>query len=162
MSNFTLTLGTGKSFIGAELAHAILQVTTQKILVVCYTNHALDQFLVQLMKKGERRIVRIGGRSNEEELEKFNFFNLRKQQRPDQDRKDKLHMYSLLNEQSELRSDMEDALKVLGAQEPAWDRVREILEEENPDALNQLEVPACEDGFQVVDREVAPSPSPQP
>ena len=31
--------GTGKSFVGAELASSILRSTTENLLVVCYTNH---------------------------------------------------------------------------------------------------------------------------
>ncbi|KAG2138479.1 P-loop containing nucleoside triphosphate hydrolase protein [Suillus clintonianus] len=58
--------GTGKSFIGALLAKAIHDHTDQKILVVCYTNHALDQFLEDLMKIGipDISMVRLGGRAN--------------------------------------------------------------------------------------------------
>ncbi|KAG1717605.1 P-loop containing nucleoside triphosphate hydrolase protein [Suillus lakei] len=58
--------GTGKSFIGALLAKAIHDHTKQKILVVCYTNHALDQFLEDLMKIGipDINMVRLGSRAN--------------------------------------------------------------------------------------------------
>ncbi|KAG1804050.1 P-loop containing nucleoside triphosphate hydrolase protein [Suillus subaureus] len=58
--------GTGKSFIGALLAKAIHDHTEQKILVVCYTNHALDQFLEDLMKIGipDINMVRLGSRAN--------------------------------------------------------------------------------------------------
>ncbi|KAG1746045.1 P-loop containing nucleoside triphosphate hydrolase protein [Suillus paluster] len=58
--------GTGKSFIGALLAKAIHDHTEQKILVVCYTNHALDQFLEDLMKIGipETNMIRLGSRAN--------------------------------------------------------------------------------------------------
>ncbi|KAG1880025.1 P-loop containing nucleoside triphosphate hydrolase protein [Suillus subluteus] len=58
--------GTGKSFIGALLAKAIHDHTEQKILVVCYTNHALDQFLEDLMKIGipDTSMVRLGSRAN--------------------------------------------------------------------------------------------------
>jgi len=31
--------GTGKSFIGAELASSLLRATDEKLLVLCYTNH---------------------------------------------------------------------------------------------------------------------------
>jgi len=58
-----LTLvGTGKSFIGALIAKAIYRFSSQKILVVCYTNHALDQFLEDLLKVGipGDSIVRLG------------------------------------------------------------------------------------------------------
>ncbi|KAF8523922.1 P-loop containing nucleoside triphosphate hydrolase protein [Hysterangium stoloniferum] len=57
--------GTGKSFIGALLAKALHKYTTQKILVVCFTNHALDQFLEDLMDIGipDSCMVRLGGKS---------------------------------------------------------------------------------------------------
>ncbi|KAJ7227185.1 P-loop containing nucleoside triphosphate hydrolase protein [Mycena pura] len=56
--------GTGKSFIGALLAKA-LHDSSRKILVVCYTNHALDQFLEDILDMGvpESSIVRLGGKS---------------------------------------------------------------------------------------------------
>jgi len=62
---FTIRLtlaGTGKSFIGALIAKAIYRFSSQKILVVCYTNHALDQFLEDLLKVGipADSIVRLG------------------------------------------------------------------------------------------------------
>jgi len=55
-------IGTGKSFIGALIAKAIYRFSSQKILVVCYTNHALDQFLEDLLKVGipGDSIVRLG------------------------------------------------------------------------------------------------------
>ncbi|KDQ11900.1 hypothetical protein BOTBODRAFT_189574 [Botryobasidium botryosum FD-172 SS1] len=57
--------GTGKSFIGALLAKAIHDSTKQTILVVCYTNHALDQFLEDLLDIGipEQSMIRLGGKS---------------------------------------------------------------------------------------------------
>ncbi|KAM6493100.1 hypothetical protein JOM56_011234 [Amanita muscaria] len=56
-------LGTGKSFIGALLAKTIHDHTSQSILVVCYTNRALDQFLEELIDIGipEDSIARLGG-----------------------------------------------------------------------------------------------------
>lgn len=57
--------GTGKSFIGALVARALHDSTTQKILVICFTNHALDQFLEDLMDIGIpiTAMVRLGGKS---------------------------------------------------------------------------------------------------
>ncbi|KAJ3930107.1 MAG: P-loop containing nucleoside triphosphate hydrolase protein [Lentinula lateritia] len=57
--------GTGKSFIGALLAKIIHDFSSKNILVVCYTNHALDQFLEDLLDIGipESHIVRLGGKS---------------------------------------------------------------------------------------------------
>ncbi|KAJ3329168.1 hypothetical protein HDU76_008487 [Blyttiomyces sp. JEL0837] len=55
--------GTGKSFCGALIAKIIYDNTRETILVTCYTNHALDSFLLDLVKIGVPKdaIVRIGG-----------------------------------------------------------------------------------------------------
>ena len=54
--------GTGKSFIGSLIAKAMHKFSSQTILVVCYTHHALDQFLEDLIDSGipEHDIVRLG------------------------------------------------------------------------------------------------------
>lgn len=57
-----LKIGTGKSFIGALIAKAIHNYTEQTILVVCYTNHALDDILTSFLDNGipESSMVRLG------------------------------------------------------------------------------------------------------
>lgn len=66
--------GTGKSYVGTKIVQGILKqrhLDIGPILCVCYTNHALDQFLEDLVKDGvsEHNIVRVGGRSKSEMLE---------------------------------------------------------------------------------------------
>lgn len=58
-------VGTGKSFIGALIAKSIFRFTRKSILVVCYTNHALDQFLEDLLDIGipADQMLRLGGKS---------------------------------------------------------------------------------------------------
>ncbi|KAI0309712.1 P-loop containing nucleoside triphosphate hydrolase protein, partial [Amylostereum chailletii] len=57
--------GTGKSFIGALIAKALHDSSAQTILVCCYTNHALDQFLEDLLDIGipPEHMVRLGGKA---------------------------------------------------------------------------------------------------
>lgn len=68
--------GTGKSFTGEVLVKVLLankaNARLGPILVVCYTNHALDQMLEHLYRAGIIRIIRIGSRSKSEVLEKLN------------------------------------------------------------------------------------------
>ncbi|KAL4804110.1 hypothetical protein BDV18DRAFT_166268 [Aspergillus unguis] len=52
--------GTGKSYVVAKLG---------PIVVICYTNHALDQFLKHLLDVGIQKMIRIGGRSQATELD---------------------------------------------------------------------------------------------
>lgn len=67
-----MPLEPGKTFIGGLIAQVILQNSDAKILCVCYTNHALDQFLEHMLDYGETRIVRIGGRSKSERVAPYN------------------------------------------------------------------------------------------
>ncbi|KAL2174062.1 uncharacterized protein P884DRAFT_280455 [Thermothelomyces heterothallicus CBS 202.75] len=65
--------GTGKSYVGVQLVRVLLdhkhEANLGPILVICYTNHALDQFLKHLLDVGVDKIIRIGGQSRAEELE---------------------------------------------------------------------------------------------
>ena len=77
--------GTGKTYIGLKIVEALLNNTHQlgmngPIVVVCYTNHALDQFLegileINAMKNRRIRkmitIQRIGSRSKSEKVEEY-------------------------------------------------------------------------------------------
>ncbi|RHZ73529.1 hypothetical protein Glove_230g154 [Diversispora epigaea] len=69
--------GTGKSYIGVGIMRVLLAPENRKatnigpILTICYTNHALDNFLEDLLKVGIENIVRIGSRSKSEIISKF-------------------------------------------------------------------------------------------
>uniref|UniRef100_A0A8B9I5F3 Zinc finger NFX1-type containing 1 n=1 Tax=Anser brachyrhynchus TaxID=132585 RepID=A0A8B9I5F3_9AVES len=78
--------GTGKTYVGLKIVQALLtnkhvwQTTVQNspILVVCYTNHALDQFLEGIYTFQKHGMVRVGGRSSSEVLKQFTLRELRK------------------------------------------------------------------------------------
>ncbi|GFS28358.1 NFX1-type zinc finger-containing protein 1 [Trichonephila inaurata madagascariensis] len=77
--------GTGKTYIGLRIAQLLLhnvkkwqsETNPSPILVICYTNHALDQFLEGLLHF-TKQIVRIGGRSKSEEVSQYQVNNLKK------------------------------------------------------------------------------------
>ena len=89
--------GTGKTFIGLKVAEVLLlnckvwnaassrvhdlgelgPPKQSPILVLCYTNHALDQFLEGIASFQDTDIVRVGSRSKNPAMEKFNLNNLR-------------------------------------------------------------------------------------
>ncbi|XP_064468066.1 NFX1-type zinc finger-containing protein 1-like [Ornithodoros turicata] len=74
--------GTGKTYIGLKIVEVLLRNInvwrrdSLPILVVCYTNHALDQFLEGILRT-TRHIVRIGGRCSSSSLAPFTLFNKR-------------------------------------------------------------------------------------
>ncbi|OTB00030.1 hypothetical protein M426DRAFT_15846 [Hypoxylon sp. CI-4A] len=59
--------GTGKSLVGALLAKILLDNTKEAMLVLAYTNHALDQFTEDLLDIGidSAQIVRLGSKSTD-------------------------------------------------------------------------------------------------
>ncbi|XP_030831842.1 NFX1-type zinc finger-containing protein 1-like [Strongylocentrotus purpuratus] len=87
--------GTGKTYIGLKIVHTLLENkriwkegqvlglagptcrANKPILLVCYTNHALDQFLEGVATYKSEGIVRVGGRSSSEALKRFNLNSLR-------------------------------------------------------------------------------------
>lgn len=47
------------------------------ILVVCYTNHALDQFLEGILEYHPEGIIRVGGRSQSEKIQELSLSKLK-------------------------------------------------------------------------------------
>lgn len=84
--------GTGKTFIGLKIVQLFLKNKDSwlglrgnhsPILIVCYTNHALDQFLEGILSLCELNpgdLVRVGGRSSSEnkELQKCSLFEVKR------------------------------------------------------------------------------------
>ena len=100
--------GTGKTFIGLKIVQALLKnrhiwnklqrrsdgligfrppcphTKQSPILVMCVTNHALDQFLEGIldMHEGEDlKLIRIGGQSKSEKLQQCRFYNAKRKLR---------------------------------------------------------------------------------
>ena len=88
--------GTGKTYIGKKIVEALLvnkrlwdPTNSSPVLVVCYTNHALDQFLEGIIEmldcdpsdpaNAAYKIIRIGSRCTNEVVNKFNIRCFRKQ-----------------------------------------------------------------------------------
>ena len=80
--------GTGKTYIGLKIVEALLQnrniwdpSRSSPILVMCYTNHALDQFLEGIIDTEcceIPNIIRVGGRCKNERVDAFNLKRTRK------------------------------------------------------------------------------------
>ncbi|XP_067656401.1 NFX1-type zinc finger-containing protein 1-like [Haliotis asinina] len=94
--------GTGKTYVGLKLVETLLSNiklwhrtisdkgmcehgASSPILLVCYTNHALDQFMEGIsrcMKEEDTKsIVRIGGQSKSETVNKYNIMHRRTESR---------------------------------------------------------------------------------
>ncbi|KAK0214970.1 P-loop containing nucleoside triphosphate hydrolase protein [Armillaria fumosa] len=141
--------GTGKSFIGALLAKFIHEFSDQKILVVCYTNHALDQFLEDLLDIGLpiEDMVRLGAKSTT----RTGPMALHNQARTHRFRRGD---YTIIDE---LKTDIEIRAASLTMSFKKYlqstirnDDLLAHLEFDEPDFYDAFEVPVSEDGMDIV------------
>ncbi|CAG8617771.1 554_t:CDS:10, partial [Funneliformis mosseae] len=68
--------GTGKTVVGVEIMKVLLAKKNRKtkigpILTICFTNHALDQFLEHLLDAKITNIVRLGSRTKSDKIKEF-------------------------------------------------------------------------------------------
>ncbi|CAG2061553.1 unnamed protein product [Timema podura] len=97
--------GTGKTYLGLKVARALLRNSNSwnqpktPVLVVCFTNHALDQFLEGLIPV-TKNLVRVGRQSKSEVLNEFSLRERKNESR----RKGKIQalLQDKKNKQSEL------------------------------------------------------------
>ncbi|KAH7906168.1 P-loop containing nucleoside triphosphate hydrolase protein [Hygrophoropsis aurantiaca] len=150
--------GTGKSFIGALLAKALHDCTVQTILVVCYTNHALDQFLEDLIKTGipSDSMVRLGGKAKPE-LDHLSLFN-RKPGTTRRTRGDYVIIDELKRESEKLCDSLEKAFAKYHSSNIKPKDILQHLEFHSEDSayFNAFLVPSSDDGMTVVDRKGNP------
>ncbi|KAL9085436.1 MAG: hypothetical protein Q9165_007586 [Trypethelium subeluteriae] len=138
--------GTGKSFIGALIAKLLYDHTDEKILVMAFTNHALDQFLEDLLdiEIPSAAIVRLGSKSTT----RTEHLNIQKQESK---YKRTWASYQLLDHLDEEAKEMEKDLKAAVASfrdfKFANPEMLEYLEFEDSTFYDALVTPLEEDGM---------------
>ncbi|TRM69481.1 hypothetical protein BD626DRAFT_12882 [Schizophyllum amplum] len=69
--------GTGKSYTGVELLRVLLAAKAKPILLIAFTNHALDHLLGSILDaKFTRKIIRLGSRSADERISQYSIETL--------------------------------------------------------------------------------------
>ncbi|KAL5513488.1 hypothetical protein ACEPAH_3887 [Sanghuangporus vaninii] len=69
--------GTGKTFIGVELIRVLIENNVGPILLIAFTNHALDHMLSSVINSGiTSNVVRLGGRSADETIKRYSIEEL--------------------------------------------------------------------------------------
>lgn len=139
--------GTGKTFIGSLILQLIYQHTSARMLCVCYTNHALDQFLECLIAAGITNIVRIGGNSKNPALDAYQLRNksIKVNFTPVQNRQ-----FKILKTNQEM---LENGIKQNLQRKPQpymWETIRMHLENNYPSIFKELSVPQEQNGMKKV------------
>ncbi|EPS45810.1 hypothetical protein H072_257 [Dactylellina haptotyla CBS 200.50] len=125
--------GTGKSFVGTKLVKVLLSNKSRApigpIICVCYTNHALDQFLEHLLDIDVKNIIRLGSRSKSERLESCLLRNLSRDSHNTP--LEKKAMWQLREEMRELNKEAGDYCRILSNSESEA-TFRSHLEDHHP------------------------------
>ncbi|PYI10434.1 putative AAA family ATPase [Aspergillus sclerotiicarbonarius CBS 121057] len=141
--------GTGKSFVGALLAKAIYTYSEEKILVMCYTNHALDQFLEDLLDIGidQSQIVRLGSKSTNR-TSQLSIHELKSDYRRSQ------NSWAVINklnaDADELKAAMPSAFQTYQEFRLSPGVIDEFLEFEHPDFYEAFKPPEDGNGMTMV------------
>ncbi|CAM4799643.1 unnamed protein product [Rotaria magnacalcarata] len=116
--------GTGKTFLGVRITEMLLYnrsvwcpPTEQStpILMICHTNHALDQFLELILKrlKIKEGVIRVGNRCQNPAIQPFSLLNARKSVR--ENRSIPSYIYHQKHVIFDKKTEAEEILKMHGA-----------------------------------------------
>ncbi|KAK4466113.1 hypothetical protein QBC42DRAFT_293724 [Cladorrhinum samala] len=144
--------GTGKSFVGVKLVKVLLDHKEKErlgpIFVICYTNHALDQFLKHLLHEGIEKVIRIGGQSREESLAGKNLRVVSKTEAKTSVEKQILAAaYREMEECFESADDTLRPIRLVRKKPLDWDIVQPFLSRTYPDIAQQFKLDHEDGGF---------------
>jgi hypothetical protein len=119
-------------------------------MCICYTNHALDQFLENLYDQGERKIVRVGGRCKSDKIKCYNLKELSRQ-KTELSSEARKRMTSVRERLKECSVEIKMLTEQL-SQPISWKTgISSILEIENPTVYNHImSLDSLIDGFEIV------------
>ncbi|KAF9431131.1 hypothetical protein BGZ76_000527 [Entomortierella beljakovae] len=133
--------GTGKTRLGVALMRVLLHnrdiSRSGPIICICYTNHALDQFLEHLLDVKVSDIVRLGSRSKSDRLKAFNLGTLMRRRGMTEYASDIRHTISKewLSVSNQIRNLQMD----IRSEYVPWSYVQKILKLKNPNQCHQFE-----------------------
>ena len=132
--------GTGKTYVGAKIVRSLLDnrkawdyQRNSPMLMVCFTNHALDQFLEKVLEfLPKKEVIRVGGRCRSQTLEDCNLKNFTSQHRLPERRKDvDRKMRQKEKEMAKWKKHLENA----DEQQLEFDDLEDLLHSEHADQL---------------------------
>ncbi|GBB94409.1 hypothetical protein RclHR1_02350008 [Rhizophagus clarus] len=125
--------GTGKTVVGIELMKVLLAKENRKskigpILTICFTNHALDQFLEHLLDEGMTNIVRLGSQTESERIREYNLEEVCKKYGRNKKLLSRSHM-----KLGQIEKDIDKIKGNLLSQWVSWENIQGYLKNEEKD-----------------------------
>ncbi|RIA88937.1 hypothetical protein C1645_739024 [Glomus cerebriforme] len=119
--------GTGKTVVGVQIMKVLLAKENRKakvgpILTICFTNHALDQFLEHLLDENITNIVRLGAQTESERIKEYNLDEICKNHANNK----KLIWMSHMR-LDKIEKEINEIKNILFEKWISWDDIREFL-----------------------------------
>ncbi|KAG0028963.1 hypothetical protein BGZ82_008171 [Podila clonocystis] len=139
--------GTGKTTIGVDLmrvlVHNAARMECGPILCICYSDHALDQFLGHLLDKGINSLVRIGSRPSErsDRLQDHNLYELVKNKSWTRAQSIALSHAHIVCDKT--ARNLKEVDKELQSPQPSVASILQVVEKDNEEQYHSLEHGDC-------------------
>ncbi|KAL7272005.1 hypothetical protein RUND412_005210 [Rhizina undulata] len=141
--------GTGKSYVGDQIVKVLLanrkKTNIGPIVCVCYTNHALDQFLEHILDTTDK-VIRLGGQSKNDTLKNLSLRTLSKEIA--QTRQERSAVWEAQNELRGIESRLESSCKKIFSN--SQNSLHAYLNEFQPEQCQSLFGGIDGDGFETV------------
>ncbi|KAK0199718.1 hypothetical protein DFS33DRAFT_1398406 [Desarmillaria ectypa] len=127
--------GTGKSFTGIELLRVLFANKVKPIVMIAFTNHALDHMLLSLLDaKITTNLVRLGSRSSDERINEFTLDKLERMKDGTSSPLDQIVRKERFS-MGRLEDEMRTILQHIQTPSHTWETVTNYLQETFPDHL---------------------------
>ncbi|KAG8902433.1 hypothetical protein FRC01_009576, partial [Tulasnella sp. 417] len=131
--------GTGKSFTGVELLRVLISSGVRPVLLIAFTNHALDNIITHVLQKDiTKKIIRLGARSSDPTVSQYTLENILKTKPPSQaDKAARQARQKVRN----LQGNFERLMSTVIAETAGESEYQEYLQLHLPGHLNALYTP---------------------
>lgn len=129
-----------QSFTGVELIRVLIANKCGPILMIAFTNHALDHLLAAVLDIGIQKIVRLGSRSADERISQFSIENLERTAEAQAGLKQTSHQ--LHRELKAIDRQIEELVQKIHRKDPTPEELFDHLRVSYPEHSHSLNLPS--------------------
>ncbi|KAH9887903.1 hypothetical protein C8Q73DRAFT_808008 [Cubamyces lactineus] len=131
--------GTGKSFTAKEILRVLFASKIRPIVLIAFTNHALDHMLTSVLDAGiTNKLVRLGTRSTDERVMLYTLDKLEKTASASNMDRSFKRQYAIMKK---LEEQMTTVMTSIRLPRLTWDKIKEYLDIHYPDHAESFNAP---------------------
>ncbi|KAL1948599.1 hypothetical protein VTO73DRAFT_10405 [Trametes versicolor] len=131
--------GTGKSYTAKEILRVLFTSKIRPIVLIAFTNHALDHMLTSVLDAGiTNKVVRLGTRSSDERIMQYTLDKLEKVASASNLDRSFKRQYAVMKKLEEQMTNVMTAIRLPLLD---WDKIEQYLDIHYPDHANAFRMP---------------------